>query len=103
MPADFVVIDYEAMSYDIIDGMVDELDVLLTRCTRAYVRDLFVNGRHVLKDRRMPAIDLEGMERELLAQAHAEGSSMRALRPVMERSQATLREFYQSGGHLTGR
>jgi cytosine/adenosine deaminase-related metal-dependent hydrolase len=102
MPADFVIIDYDAMSYDVIDGMVDELDVLLTRCTRNHVQHLFVNGCQILKDRRASSIDPEGMERELLAQAHAQGSSMRVLRPVIERSQATLREFYQSGGHLAG-
>jgi cytosine/adenosine deaminase-related metal-dependent hydrolase len=99
MPADFVIVDYDAMAHDVIDGMVDEFDVLLTRATRNHVRHLFVNGRQILTDGRA-AVDLEAMERELLAQAHAAGAAMRALRPVMERSQETLRDFYASGAHL---
>jgi cytosine/adenosine deaminase-related metal-dependent hydrolase len=102
-PADFAVLDYDAMAYDVIEGMVGELDVLLTRSTRNHVRDLFVDGRQILQDGRPQGIDLDSMERELLARAHAQGASMRALRPVMERSQATLGEFYRSGGHLAGR
>ena len=50
MPADFVIVDYDAMAHDIIDGMVDELDVLLTRATRNHVRHLFVNGRQILTE-----------------------------------------------------
>jgi cytosine/adenosine deaminase-related metal-dependent hydrolase len=103
MPADFTILDYDAMAYDVIAGMLDELDVLLTRSTRKHVRDLFVNGRQILQDARLQGIDLASMESELLAQAHAQGASMRALRPVLERSQATLGEFYRSGGHLAGR
>ncbi len=102
MPADFVLLDYDAMAYDVIDGMVGELDVLLTRSTRNHVRDVFVNGRAIVQAGRPQGIDLDGMEKELLAQAHAQGASMRALRPVMERSQSTLAEFYRSGGHLAG-
>ena len=100
MPADLVIIDYDLMSRDIIDGMVDELDVLLTRATARQVRQLIVDGRQVVKDGHAAAVDLDALEKELLAQAHATGPAMRALRPVMQRSQETLREFYRSGGHL---
>jgi hypothetical protein len=37
----------------------------------------------------------------LLDQARAAGPAMRALRPVMERSQQTLEAFYTTGGHMT--
>jgi 5-methylthioadenosine/S-adenosylhomocysteine deaminase len=100
MPADLVVLDYDAMAHDVIDGMVDEIDVLLTRCTRNHVRHVFVDGRQIVQDGCTVGVDLEAIENELLAQARAAGASMRALRPVMERSQATLREFYASGGHV---
>jgi cytosine/adenosine deaminase-related metal-dependent hydrolase len=98
MPADFVIIDYDAMAHDVIDGMVEELDVLLTRATRKHVRQVFVNGRQILHDGRPTTVDLEAMERELLAQARAAGPSMRSLRPIMERSQEALRSFYTSTG-----
>jgi hypothetical protein len=83
--------------------MIDEIDAVLTRCTRNHVRHVFVGGRQIVKDGCAVGVDLEAIENELLAQARAAGASMRALRPVMERSQATLRAFYSSGGHLTGR
>jgi cytosine/adenosine deaminase-related metal-dependent hydrolase len=102
MPADFVLLDYEAMAYDCIDGMVDEIDVLLTRATRNHVRQLFVNGRQIVDNGSIAGIDLEALERDLLAQVHADGPAMRALRPIMERSQDTLRAFYASGGYLAG-
>jgi cytosine/adenosine deaminase-related metal-dependent hydrolase len=102
MPADFVLLDYEAMAYDCIDGMVDEIDVLLTRATRNHVRHVFVNGRQIVDNGSIAGIDLEALERDLLAQVHAAGPAMRALRPIMERSQDTLRAFYASGGYLAG-
>lgn len=100
MPADFVLLDYDAMAHDVIDGMVDEVDVLLTRATRAHVRKLFVNGRQVVDEGRAVGVDLDAIEAELLAQARAAGPEMRALRPIMERSQNTLNAFYASGGHM---
>jgi cytosine/adenosine deaminase-related metal-dependent hydrolase len=100
MPADFVLLDYDAMAHDVIDGMVEEVDVLLTRATRAHVRKLFVNGRQVVDEGRVVGVDLDAIEAELLAQAHAAGPEMRALRPIMERSQNTLNAFYASGGHM---
>jgi 5-methylthioadenosine/S-adenosylhomocysteine deaminase len=100
MPADFVVLDHDAMAYDCIDGMVDELDVVLTRATRNHVRHVFVNGRRIVENGETTGFDLAAVERELLAQVHAAGPAMRALRPVLENSQQTLRAFYASGGHL---
>jgi cytosine/adenosine deaminase-related metal-dependent hydrolase len=101
MPADLVILDYETMARDIIDGMVEELDVLLTRATGKHVRHLFVGGRQVVKDRHVVGVDLDAIERELLDQARAAGPAMRALRPTMERSQQTLEAFYSTGGHIT--
>ncbi|MSP31704.1 MAG: hypothetical protein EXR03_02630 [Pseudolabrys sp.] len=99
-PADLVVLDYDAMSHDVIEGVVEEIEVLLTRATRAHVRHLVVNGRQVLQDGRTLGVDLEAIEEELLAQARAAGPELRALQPIIERSQNTLKKFYASGGHM---
>jgi cytosine/adenosine deaminase-related metal-dependent hydrolase len=101
MPADFVILDYDSMAYDVIEGMVEELDVLLTRATRNHVKHVFVNGRPIVQNGGTAGLDLAALERELLMQAHAAAPAMRALQPIMERSQETLRAFYESGGHLT--
>lgn len=102
MPADFVLLDYDAMAYDCIEGMVDELDVLLTRATRNHVRHVFVNGQQIVQDGKTARLDLEAIEQELLTQVHAVGPAMRALRPIVERSQETLRAFYASAEYLAG-
>jgi cytosine/adenosine deaminase-related metal-dependent hydrolase len=99
-PADLVVLDYDAMGYDVIADMADEMDVLLTRATTRYVRDVYVDGRQVVAEGRVLGIDLAAVEKEVLAQARAAGAHMRSLRPVMERSQATLDTYYRSAAYL---
>jgi cytosine/adenosine deaminase-related metal-dependent hydrolase len=99
MPADLVVLDYEAMAYDVIEGMADEQDVLLTRANNRHIRHVFVAGRQIVRDGRVLGIDMEEVEREVLAQARAAGARMRELKPVMDRSIATLDNFYRSGEH----
>jgi hypothetical protein len=47
-------------------------------------------------------VDLPAIEREVIAQARADAARMRELKPVLERSQATLRSFYGQGLHRRG-
>jgi cytosine/adenosine deaminase-related metal-dependent hydrolase len=98
-PADLVLLDYDAMAYDVIDDMADELEVLLTRARNRYVDTLIVAGREVVRGGRVLGVDVESIEREVLAQARASRDYMRNISPVLKRSQATLAQFYASGGH----
>jgi cytosine/adenosine deaminase-related metal-dependent hydrolase len=95
-PADVVVLDYDAMAYDVIEGMVDPLEVVLTRANTKHVRSLFVAGREIVRDGRVLGVDLEEIEREVVKMARAQGDRMRSLKPVMERSQQTLRAFHEN-------
>jgi hypothetical protein len=47
-------------------------------------------------------IDFDAVEAELLARARAEHAYMDTIRPVLQRSQATLASFFKSGGHRAG-
>jgi cytosine/adenosine deaminase-related metal-dependent hydrolase len=98
-PADFVVLDYDAMSRDLIEGMIDPLDVVLTRATARHVRSLYVAGRLIVRDGRVLGVDLPAIEREVVKQARASAERMRSLKPILERSQAALSRFYKGGGH----
>lgn len=98
-PADLLVLDWDAMSHDLIEGMQDEMEVLLTRATSRHVRHLFVAGRQVVRDGQVVGVDLDAVEAEVLAQARAAGERMRALKPVMDRSMAALDGFYREGAH----
>ena len=98
-PADVLVLDYDKLSYDVVDGMIEPLQVVLTRATAQHVKTLHVAGREIVREGRVLGVDLPAIEREVIAQTRAYADKMRGLKPVLERSQATLKLFYQSGGH----
>lgn len=98
-PADFVVLSWEDMAFDVIDGMIDPVEVFLTRASARHVRSVVVAGREIVRDGEVLGIDLPAVEREVIGQARANAERMRTLKPVTERSQATLRAFYEAGGH----
>jgi cytosine/adenosine deaminase-related metal-dependent hydrolase len=101
-PADLVLLDYEAMAHDAMDGMVDETDVLLTRASNRFVDRVYVAGREIVRDGKVLGIDLDAAEAELLARARKERPYMDAIRPVLKRSQATLESFLRNGRHRAG-
>jgi cytosine/adenosine deaminase-related metal-dependent hydrolase len=102
-PADLVVLDYDAMAYDVIDGMADERDVLLTRAGNRYIRSVIVAGREIVRDGEVLGVDLPEIEREIIAQARAATGRMGDLKPVLDRSKATLDAYYRAGGHRESR
>ncbi len=93
-PGDLVVLDYDALAYDLIDGMIDPMEVVLTRATTAHVKDVYVAGRRIVGDGRVLGVDLDAIEREVAKAARAQGERMRALKPMLERSQHTLGDFH---------
>ena len=98
-PADLVVLDYNAMAHDVIDGMAEERDVLLTRAGNRYIQSVIVAGREIVRDGVVLGIDLPTIEAETLAQARAATGDMQTLKPVLDRSKAPLTTYYRSGGH----
>jgi cytosine/adenosine deaminase-related metal-dependent hydrolase len=93
-PADVVVLDFDAMAYDLIEGMAEPVEVVLTRATTRHVKGLFVAGREIVRDGKVLGVDLDVIEAEVVKMARAQGDRMRNLKPVLERSQQTLRTFY---------
>ena len=87
------------MAYDIIEGMAEELDIILTRAGNRYIDRVIVAGREIVRGGKVLGIDMDAVEKEVLAQARAAGDDMRQLKPVLDRSTATLDEFYRSGKH----
>ena len=75
------------------------MDILLTRAANRYVDRVIVAGREVVKGGRVVGVDVDEVERELLAQARSAKAYMDSVQPVLARSQATLAGFYGSGGH----
>jgi cytosine/adenosine deaminase-related metal-dependent hydrolase len=98
-PADLVLLDYDALAYDAMEGMVDELDMILTRACNRFVERVYVAGREIVRDGKVLGIDLPAFEQELIARARSQRDHMERIRPVLQRSQATLAAFFESGGH----
>jgi cytosine/adenosine deaminase-related metal-dependent hydrolase len=101
-PADLVLLDYDAMAYDAVEGMIDELDMVLTRACNRFVERVYVAGREIVRDGKVLGIDMEAIEKEVLAQVRAGRRYMETIRPVLARSQATLEGFFRSGAHRGG-
>jgi cytosine/adenosine deaminase-related metal-dependent hydrolase len=93
-PADVVVLDFDTLAYDLIEGMAEPVEVVLTRATTRHVKGLFVAGREIVHDGKVLGVDLDVIEAEVVKMARAQGDRMRNLKPVLERSQQTLRTFY---------
>ncbi|MCW5770740.1 MAG: amidohydrolase family protein [Rhodospirillaceae bacterium] len=98
-PADVLVLDYAAMSADMIEAVCDETDVLLARATADHVRTLLVAGRPVVAGGKLTGLDLAAAESELSAAARRFAPQLSSLRPTLAAYRAGLRRFYAAGGH----
>ncbi|SLN14828.1 amidohydrolase family protein [Roseisalinus antarcticus] len=93
-PADMMVLDWEALSAEMIEPEVAPLDLLLARGRKGYVRDLYVGGRTVVRDGRVVGVDLPALEAELLAALRAKTGDTDDLRRAMPELGEGLAKFY---------
>ena len=98
--ADLVLLDYERMASDVIGGMCDETDLLLTRMRAEYVDTVVVAGRAVVRGGVAVGVDSDALARELMGQARAAGDILARFRPLLERHRQAVRAYYRAGGHL---
>ena len=98
-PADLVVLDYARMANDVIDDASSELDVLLTRATKDYVKSVVVNGREIVHDGLPTGVDYPALQAELAAQATAAGGDIKAFQPVLQRYHEAIRAYFRDGRH----
>ena len=97
--ADLVVLDHDAMTGDLVEDLVDDVDVFLARANARHVRAVVAAGRCIFADGRLSGFDDREAVAELTAQARRGGAELKALKPWLERYQAALEDFYRSGGH----
>lgn len=100
--ADVVVLDYAAMTGDLLDGAVDPLTVLLTRATQRHVRTVLVAGSVVVDEGRLATLDRDELEGRLLAAARAAWAASPPDDAHMGRLRGTVRRFYGCGCHAGG-
>ena len=98
-PADLAVLDLAAMSADVLDGAAAPVDLLLTRMTKAHLRELIVAGQTVVADGRCVTVDRTALEAELLDRARAGWRRNPPDLAALGRLQGALRRYYACGCH----
>jgi cytosine/adenosine deaminase-related metal-dependent hydrolase len=92
--ADLVALDWAAIGADSVDGVTDEVELLLGRASERHVRDVWIAGRRVVEDGRVTGVDLPALEAELRQIVMRDAPRLNAMKPVVSRWQAHLRDFY---------
>jgi cytosine/adenosine deaminase-related metal-dependent hydrolase len=100
-PADILVLDFAAMTQDVIAAKPDPSPILLGRMTRGHVRRLMVAGRMIVEDGACRSVDRPALERELRAQARSAGGAHDTAYTARLRS--GLAAFYACGCHKKGK
>ena len=97
--ADLIVLDYAGMTADLLDGALDELEILLTRARKEYVKSVIVAGREIVRDGVLRSIDLAAAQAELWAQARAAWPSVQTGSDLRRRLHAAVSHYYECGCH----
>ncbi len=98
-PADFVVLDYDALAHDVIEDFSSELDVLLTRATKNHVQSVVVAGREIVRNGMSTGVDYPALKAELAAQAAAGSDDIKSFRPILGRYHEAIRAYFRDGRH----
>ena len=93
-PADFLVLDWKALSAELIEPEVPPLDVLLAKARQQHIKGLVVAGRDVVREGKVTGVDLPALEAELLAAMRAAYPNTADVRAAMPELKAALRKHY---------
>jgi cytosine/adenosine deaminase-related metal-dependent hydrolase len=98
-PADLAVLDLAAMAGDVLAGAIAPVDLLLTRMTRAHLRELVVAGRAVVAGGRCVTVDRSALEAELMDRARVAWRRRPPDLAALGRLQHAIRRYYACGCH----
>jgi cytosine/adenosine deaminase-related metal-dependent hydrolase len=101
-PADLMLLDYAAMSRDILSATQEPIDVILTRATRKHIARLVVAGRDVVVDGTCVSVDRPALEADLLTQARAAWTETPPDDAATVEMRRTIRRYYGCGCHMDG-
>jgi cytosine/adenosine deaminase-related metal-dependent hydrolase len=97
--ADVLVLDYAAISRDVIAEHLDDLPLVLARATSRHIRALHVAGRDVVSDGRLTGIDLAALETQMHSQLRRGLEDFNEWQRTVLRMRAGLTRFYATGMH----
>jgi cytosine/adenosine deaminase-related metal-dependent hydrolase len=96
-PADLLLLDWDALSAELVEPDVSPLQLLLAKATHAHVKSLFVGGREVVRDGAPVTVDLPALEAELLDALRHAASTTADIRAAMPHLSAALGAHYGGG------
>ncbi|WP_246129747.1 amidohydrolase family protein [Verticiella sediminum] len=101
-PADFLVLDWDALDDDALWPDIEPWHLLLARGHAGYVREVVAAGRAVMRDGRVVGVDETSLRAELLAQARsllASDGQAGAWRSTLDALAGELAGLYRGGMH----
>lgn len=93
-PADLLVLDWPALSAELIEPDVPPFELLLAKARREHVKGLLVAGREVVRNGAVTGLDLPAAEAELLAALRAAYPTTADVRAAMPELKAALARHY---------
>ena len=93
-PADLLLLDWNALSAELVEPEVSPIELLLAKGRRQYVKGLIVAGHEVVRDGAVTGIDLPALEAELLAALRKAFPTTADVRATMPELKAALRKHY---------
>jgi 5-methylthioadenosine/S-adenosylhomocysteine deaminase len=93
-PADLLLVDWKALSAELIESEVPPIELLLAKGRQQYIKGLVVAGREVMRDGALTGIDLPALEAELLAALRKAFPTTADVCAAMPALKAALRKHY---------
>ncbi|MBV9630420.1 MAG: amidohydrolase, partial [Xanthobacteraceae bacterium] len=93
-PADLLLLDWDALSAELVEPDISPLQLLLAKATHQHVKGLFVDGREVVRDGALVTVDLSALEAELLTVLRKAAPTTADVRAAMPHLSAALAAHY---------
>ena len=96
MPADILVLDWDAVDHERVRPDLDPQDMLFARATMRHIHELIVAGRPVVRDGQVLNIDYPVMRDEMLARLRADMHRNAGLGTAISELERAIAAHYQS-------
>lgn len=98
-PADIVLLDYDAMTQDMVPDVCSVAETVLLRGANRFVKSLWVAGRQIVDEGQVLGVDEVALQAEVQAMLRAQSGHVYSLQPLVSQYQQALRQFYHEGRH----
>ena len=96
MPADILVLDWDAVDAERLRPDLDPQDLLFARSTMRHIHELIVAGRPVVRDGAVLGVDYPAMRDDMLARLRADMHRSAGLAAALRELERAVTAHYQS-------